>query len=255
MLCPHPSFVLLQMATNTDYVSLGELLEETADTEEDAEVLERIKLVAQELMPPGWTSWRVTRLSKEDIFGDKIDPQVLNKLRFALPTDELARAFYPEASYLSEKSFRDIKVKLLDWAFSRAMITSPPSICNKIRGSAAATEIFNQAVAQGRPMSRREAARALSLDRETEEHMRISRKRQGSRASSSDPKRSRLDIMEDKMESMFSSIMDKIQGLESARHTEAESFGETSEDETYVGPGLEPSTYGFACKLWAPSIT
>lgn len=156
------------MAHETTLVSLGELLSEAAEAQENNEILERVKLLAQELLPEGWTSWEVIRLSKEDIFGHKVDPQTLNKIRFALPTDQLAKAFIPEAKHLPEKSFRDLKLKMLDWAFGRALVTSPPSICNRIRGSAAATELFNAAVKPERPMSRKEANRALSIKGSTE---------------------------------------------------------------------------------------
>ncbi|CAH0397216.1 unnamed protein product [Chilo suppressalis] len=154
-------------AQGNSYVTLGELLEDIGESYRDTVILERIKLLAQEQLPEGWTTWKVAQHSKEDIFGDSVDPQVLNKLRFALPTDLLAKAFDPDMSHLSEKGFRDIKVKLLDWAFTRVLLLSPPSICNKIRGSAAATELFNRAVVLQRPMSRTEANRALSSERDT----------------------------------------------------------------------------------------
>ncbi|KAL4718633.1 hypothetical protein ACJJTC_002347, partial [Scirpophaga incertulas] len=41
-------------------------------------------------------NWKVLRTSKEDILRDRYDPQVLNKLRFALPTTAIAKAFDPE---------------------------------------------------------------------------------------------------------------------------------------------------------------
>lgn len=147
------------MVQEADLISLRDLLGETGEPGNDNDILERIKLLAQELLPKGWTAWKVTRLTKEEIFGDSVDPQVLNKLRFALPTDQLAKVFVLETTRLSEKGFRDLKLKMLDWAFTRALITSPPAVCNKIRGLAAATELFNEAVRPERPMSRKEADR------------------------------------------------------------------------------------------------
>lgn len=226
------AMLLLQMAQETTFTSLGELLEETGDTEADSKILERIKLLAQELLPEGWPSWKVTRLSRDEVFGTPIDPQVLNKLRFALPTDELARAFDPETVRLSEKGFRDLKVKMLDWAFARALITSPPSICNRIRGSAAATEIFNQAVKSGMAMSRREADRALSLDRDSEGD--VSRKRRSSTFHGPNPKKSKVEMLEQRMESMFSTIMDRISSLEpsnrKSKYLVSSDEGDTSND-------------------------
>lgn len=198
------------MVQESEFISFGELLEETHEEEEENQVLERIKLLAQELLPDGWTSWKVVRCSKEKIFGSKVDPQTLNKIRFALPSDQLARAFFPETTHISERAFREIKIKLLDWTFSRALITSPPSICNKIRGSAAATELFNAAVKSDRPSSRREANRALSVDPSTdvdsEDQLRPPR-----------PKKAKIDKLEERMETMFTIFMDKLDSIQNSR--------------------------------------
>lgn len=145
-------------------VKLGELLDEHAETEEDDEILERVKVLAQEHLPDGWTQWEVTTATKAEVFGEKIDPNILNKLLFALPTVGLARAFIPEADHLSEKRYREIRHKLLDWAFTRALIIGPPAISNRIRGSAARTEYVKQSVAILQPLfhTRSETDRILS---------------------------------------------------------------------------------------------
>ncbi|KAL4705086.1 hypothetical protein ACJJTC_002734 [Scirpophaga incertulas] len=101
------------MVEAVDFVALGELLAEPAASLED------------------------------DIKGAVLDPQALNKLRFALPTIDVLKAFYPSGTRISEKAFRDIKVKMLhQWPFTRALIMGPPAVANKIRGSAARTELF-----------------------------------------------------------------------------------------------------------------
>lgn len=217
------------MVQEASFVSLGELLEETGESDNDNEILERLKLLAQELLPNGWTAWTVTRSTKEDVFGETVDPQVLNKLRFAIPTDQLAKAFVPEATRLSEKGFRDLKLKMLDWAFTRALITSPPAICNKIRGSAAATELFNVAV-KPRRMSRKEADRALSMETDEEatnmRKRRISSDPESSDAWATRPKRSRIDSLEQRMNDMFSTLMEKIESLAPVRDLRNESSSE-----------------------------
>ncbi|KAL4720297.1 hypothetical protein ACJJTC_012616 [Scirpophaga incertulas] len=147
---------------------------------------------------------------------ERVEPQTLNKLRFALPTDQLAKAFVPESKRLSEKGFRDLKLKMLDWAFSRTLITSPPYICNRIRGSAAATEIFNEVVRTNRPMSRRNKTdRALSI--ETEYALSGTRKRQYSTDRETNDswqndkaKRSRIDALEHRVNDMFPTIMERF---------------------------------------------
>ncbi|KAJ2943181.1 hypothetical protein O0L34_g18893 [Tuta absoluta] len=140
-------FLLLQMAGQSEVlVTLGELLEERGETEEDEQILSRLKILAQESLPDGWIEWEVTRASKDEVFGEKLETTVLNKLTFALPTMGLARAFDPDTERLSEKTYRDIRVKLLDWSFNRALILGPPAIANRVRGSAARTEFFKEAV-------------------------------------------------------------------------------------------------------------
>ncbi|KAH9632882.1 hypothetical protein HF086_002704 [Spodoptera exigua] len=140
------------MAHGAGYTTLGELLDENGETQQDEAILERVKILAQESLPRGWTQWEVVNASKEEIFGDKPDPNVLNKLTFALPTVGLVRAFDTEADHLSEMGYREIRYKLLDWAFTRALILGPPSIANRIRGSAARTELFKQSVDELRPL-------------------------------------------------------------------------------------------------------
>lgn len=160
------------MTQNRDTTTLGNLLDERESSEQDEEILERLKELAQEHLPEGWTSWEVTKLSKEEIFGARIEPSVFNKVVFALPTVGIARAFHPDADHLSEKGYREIRLKLLEWAFTRALILSPPAISNRVRGSAVRTELFKQSVESLRPLlhTRSEADKILSGNRsETEE--------------------------------------------------------------------------------------
>lgn len=82
----------------------------------------------------------------------QVSRRVLNKVVFALPTVGIARAFHPDAHHLSEKGYREIRLKLLDWAFTRALILSPPAISNRVRDSAVRSELFKQSVEALRPL-------------------------------------------------------------------------------------------------------
>lgn len=203
------NFSLLQMANENKFVTLQELLAQDEE-DDDYEILERIKVVAQEHMPEGWTDWKVLDLKKEDIFGKTIDSQILNKLRFCLPTVELAKSFDPEVTHLSEKNLKRMKLKLLDWSFTRALIISPPAITNKIRGSAAATEIFKAATKhiKSQIISREEVDRILESESEDG-----NRKRRGSSWSSGTAKRSKVEQLEVRMNNMFSSMKAEIKSL------------------------------------------
>ncbi|KAJ2954352.1 hypothetical protein O0L34_g2613 [Tuta absoluta] len=140
------------MTQRGDLITLAELAEQPVEKEEDAEIWERVKLLALESLPAGWPNWQVTRSTKEDVFGEKIDPNVLNKLVFALPAVGVARAFVPDADHLSEKGYRAMRVKLISWAFTRALILGPPAISSCIRGSVVRAEYFKQAVQPLMPM-------------------------------------------------------------------------------------------------------
>ncbi|XP_045782643.1 uncharacterized protein LOC123879138 [Maniola jurtina] len=223
------------MAQGGSVISLGELLQVQADSEKEDEVLERLKLLAQENLPEGWTDWTARHTSKEDIVGSSVDPQLLNKLRFALPTVGLAKAFNPDADHLSEKCYRDIKVKMLDWEFTRALIISPPAVANKIRGSAAQAELFNRAIEVMKPslISRPEADRLLSGGDSDSE--RRARKRSSS-SGSFQSKRSRVDELEQKMDSMFAVLVEKIENLGSGSHSQQDEISDAEDSDQEVFP-------------------
>lgn len=56
------------------------------------------------------------------------EASTLNNVVFALPKVRLARAFCPNA----EKGYSEIRLKLLDWAITRALILGPPPIANRV---------------------------------------------------------------------------------------------------------------------------
>ncbi len=120
---------------------------------------------------------------------------MLNKLRFALPTVGIARAFDVEAKFLSERPYRNYKVKMLNWELCRSLIIGPPAIANRVRGSAAAVELFIKAVSDIKHLmiSRKEAnkeLRAAAMSSSEDEE----------KENSPPPaKRSKLEMLEEKL--------------------------------------------------------
>ncbi|XP_063371145.1 uncharacterized protein LOC134659432 [Cydia amplana] len=70
--------------------SLGALLDWEADDPGDNVVLGRLTRLIAAHLPDGWQEWKVHTYSKEDLLGSELDPQILNKIRFAIPTENSA---------------------------------------------------------------------------------------------------------------------------------------------------------------------
>ncbi|CAG4929924.1 unnamed protein product [Parnassius apollo] len=81
---------MLQIGGQPTWITMDELLEISADTAVDDRILDRIKLLD---------------LSQRALFGNElnVDPQILNKLCFALPALGLAQVFNSLAVDLPEK--------------------------------------------------------------------------------------------------------------------------------------------------------
>nr|CAI5827075.1 unnamed protein product [Callosobruchus analis] len=71
-----------------------------------------------------------------NLLGAEYDPQILNKIRFALPTVGLVQAFNPGATHISEKGYMEMKLKMLTFPFCIGLIIRPTCLAAKIRGSA-----------------------------------------------------------------------------------------------------------------------
>lgn len=215
-------------------------MEVSAATEEEDRVLDRIKLLAQVSLPIGWLNWKTVDLSRQSLFGSdrEVDPQVLNKLRFALPTVGLAQAFNPGAVDLPEKQYRDLKVSMLNWSFCRALIMSPPALVNKLKGSIRQAEIFLHAIEPVKALclSRKQAAERLRPE-ESEDELELENVHPGNlKRPASGPggdvsvvKRSKMAALQDQMNHMFEIVMGKIQKIE--QHEKEKGGGESSGDE------------------------
>lgn len=114
--------LLSQMAVARESSTLESLAEWEPDSAKDREILERIKKLAATYLPDGWQQWKMIPHTKEELLGNDLDPQILNKIRFCLPTVELARAFNPDCSGLSEKFYKEMKIRMLNWSFCIGLI-------------------------------------------------------------------------------------------------------------------------------------
>ncbi|XP_045760888.1 uncharacterized protein LOC123864467 isoform X3 [Maniola jurtina] len=111
--------------------TMGELCLRPVSPEQEG-FFSRIIQIIEDTYPDDWRSWEIQDLSYSDLFGEKISSRIEAKLRFAIPTAEMAMAYCPNDASLSEKKYRLIKRKLLEWPLGRALLYSPHSIMEKI---------------------------------------------------------------------------------------------------------------------------
>nr|CAI5842753.1 unnamed protein product [Callosobruchus analis] len=189
---------------------LGDLVLLECDDQDDNAILQRIKRLAVAHLPEGWRSWKVFGLSRKDILGADLDPQILSKIRFALPTVGLIQAFYQTASTISENKYRDLKFRMLNWPFCVGLIMAPSSVASRIRGAAEQHELFLSAIADLKPLlvSRKEACIELAADGSDADGS------SSLQESDRPPKKpSRLDMLEQanaELRSMMEVILDRL---------------------------------------------
>ncbi|VEN45418.1 unnamed protein product [Callosobruchus maculatus] len=220
------------MATNKNLKNLSELVSLTADNPRDDVILKRIKDEAIKHLPDGWESWKVCPLSKEDILGEDPDHQVLNRIRFAIPTVGMAQAFHPTSTYISERSLKEMKLKMLDWAFCVGLIVGPSAIANRIRGSTSQNELILAAIRDLKPMmlSRKEANKILGTE-VSESESNSTRSRKGSKARETGRNSTNQEDRLDRVENMVSAILEKLSARE---NVEVPMETNTDEDESEV---------------------
>ncbi|KAI5639428.1 hypothetical protein NE865_08103 [Phthorimaea operculella] len=220
------------MALPRAFTTLGELAE--LDEPGEREVLDRLIEVVDLVYPPTWRDWRVVNFSKEDLFGLRLEPQTLNKLRFAIPTISIIKSFDPEAVSVSEKRFKTLKLSLLNWSFCRALIMSPRSVASKIHGSSSNLEIFISAIGDiGGDFISREEAESLISGKEK-------RKRPSSQSSQYKvAKKQRTDSTEDIriLKEQTRALQDMMSNLLSRQYQKSHNYGHEgnasgSEEET-----------------------
>ncbi|XP_060801333.1 uncharacterized protein LOC132901969 [Amyelois transitella] len=227
--------------------TLRSLLTWEADDPDDNVILHRIIRLVKNQLPSGWLEWKIRILTKEDLLGGELDPQVLNKIRFAIPTVGLARAFLPDRTSLSERSFRDIKVKLLEWPLCVGLIIHPMCLAARIRGSAVQNELMTAAITNMKPLliSREAANRELSDQSEDEVSL------PSARSSAKSRKISRLEKVEKDQQEMKVMMEQFVQSFQPT-HTESYSDDDSvsqylSEEEVDISQQAAPSP-----KPWVP---
>ncbi|KAI5644769.1 hypothetical protein NE865_03115 [Phthorimaea operculella] len=134
---------------------------------EEANFYRNIVQLIDVVYPKDWREWVVNELEYEDLFGESISPDVECRLRFALPTVALARAYEDQNDNppLSERRYKHIKRMLLSWPLGRALIYAPLSIMAKIHP----VEAYNKfgdtiAAIKNSLISRQEAVKVLKPD-------------------------------------------------------------------------------------------
>lgn len=221
--------------------SLGALLDWEADDPGDNAILSRLLQLVSTHLPEGWKNWKIHRLTREELLGNEMDPQILNKIRFAIPTVGLARAFSPNCTSLPEKTYRDIKLKLLDWPWCVGLIIGPASLAARIRGSAVQNELVSAALADMKPLliGREEANRELirensdldddssQISRSNSTTSKINRKRQD--------RLSRLEENQVALKEMLESFMNSFETRDEDADSQ-ESYSDSSDD-VFIPPG------------------
>ncbi|CAH0718930.1 unnamed protein product, partial [Brenthis ino] len=165
----------IQASSPADMHALESLSDWEADDPGDNAILKRVILVIKNHLPTGWRDWKIRIFGRDELIGTEVDPQILNKIRFAIPTVDLARAFSPNCTSLKQRTFRDIKMKLLEWPLCTGLIIHPMSLAARIRGSAVQNELVIASIVDMKPLlkSRKEADRELTQTDHSEDEISI----------------------------------------------------------------------------------
>lgn len=115
--------------------------------------------------PDDWREWKVYNYSFQELFGSNQIPSAVEvKLRFAIPTVDMARAFDPESSSLSERGYRAIRSTMLRWPLGRALLYAPHNIMEKIHEPSYNYFVDTVATLKSKLTKRTEASQELNDD-------------------------------------------------------------------------------------------
>lgn len=203
--------------------SLEDLARLVPEDPGEAVIFQKITSLADSHLPDRWKQWKVFQFSKEELLGKEGDPQVLNKIRFVLPTVGVTQAFNKNAAHISEKGYRELKIKMLNWSFCIGLIIRPTSLAARIRGSAVQNELVMASLDALKPLliGQKEAARQLSEGFSETEGSVAGTSCQGTHVPKKN-RESRIDRLEkttSELKTMFQSFM---QSFDSSRENQRE---------------------------------
>ncbi|XP_045777497.1 uncharacterized protein LOC123875616 [Maniola jurtina] len=116
-----------------ELTSMGALAAVPCVEDKEESCLSAVVASLDENFPSDWRDWKVYSYTFEDLFGgNQVPPAIEAKLRFAIPTVDLARAFNPSTTSLSERSYRAIRMTILKWPLARALLYAPHNLMEKI---------------------------------------------------------------------------------------------------------------------------
>ncbi|PZC71549.1 hypothetical protein B5X24_HaOG213163 [Helicoverpa armigera] len=113
-----------------EQVTLGSLTEWRPPTKEEA-FFNNVVQILDEVFPDNWRAWVINIPSYNELFREHISSDLECRLRFAIPTIRLAKAYSTETT-LSERRYKKIKRILLTWPLGRALIYAPLTIAAKV---------------------------------------------------------------------------------------------------------------------------
>lgn len=98
--------------------------------------LNKDKDIIKNTLPDGWRNWALNECAPPPF-----SQAHRNKLRFALPSLEVVRAFTKE-DHISERSYKKMLSSLLDWPVGQALILAPSNLSSAYRPSKESYEQF-----------------------------------------------------------------------------------------------------------------
>ncbi|XP_063981848.1 uncharacterized protein LOC135164959 [Diachasmimorpha longicaudata] len=181
---------------------------------------------------------RVLVLSNRELFGSEkeIDTLLFKKIEFAIPTLDVVMAFKLTATNLNVESFSACKKAMLAWPFCRALILSPPSLVNKVRGSIREAQKFVQSLATIRHLLTPWAMAATELQRLSGTGSQLEALEESEESEEPPVKRSCLEALENRMTSMFNILYEKIDNQATQCPTSPQSLEGSSSDEWEGAP-------------------
>lgn len=116
--------------------SLGDLFDSTPSDP----FCSGVKAVAHNFLPSGWREWRVSLPAQLDCKVDR------GRVRFALPSIELAKIFNPGVISISESQFREMNNALLNIPLCLALVYNPSKLTRSLRTSDEDYNLFMEAI-------------------------------------------------------------------------------------------------------------